>query len=220
MLEQQQPAIDNSALETFDNTKLEATDLGSTNKRGVIMGTVVSDGVPQQAPELEAPPAVEQEETEEAEDEVDESEDSPFSQQFEQAFGVKPNEARELVNSLQAFRDEQTLMRSWGVDPVAYDSRMEQVKAFYQTLPEEGREKFNTVEGAQAIWTHLQETGRVQEQKPASKRTTANSRVSKQKQAPAYDFTRSEITRMPKSEYQQKLPAIVKAFQTGRVLDK
>ena len=36
---------------------------------------------------------------------------------------------------------------------------------------------------------------------------------------PKYDFKRSDITRMPKEEYQQKLPAIVKAFQTGRVLD-
>lgn len=220
--QQYQLNVDNSKLDQFDTTKFNVST-GSSNKRGVIYGTIVNDQAVVEATNEETP--VTEEVTEvpeqtEVETEVSEEEDdsSPFTQQFEQTFGIKPTEAVELVNSLQAFRDEQTLMRTWGVDPVAYDERMSQVREFYNTLPEKGREQFNTVEGASAIWKHLQETGRakVSTQK---KTTTATSRVKRTEQKPTFDFKRSDITRMPKEEYQRKLPAIVKAFQTGRVLE-
>lgn len=217
--------IDDSKLNQFDTTRISAGDLSSTNKRGVIMGVVANSAGDQAVVNEDGTEVNEQQDsTEVAEEETDEEQEqqeddsSPFAQQFESTFGVKPQEAVELVNSLQAFRDEQTLMRSWGVDPVTYDERMTQVREFYKTLPEDGREKFNTIEGANAIWTHLQESGRVKEQKKTNK-TTATSRVKRQQQKPTYDFKRSEITRMPREEYQQKLPAIVKAFQSGRVLD-
>lgn len=156
----------------------------------------------------------------ENESEEETIEPSAFAAQFESTFGIKPDEAVDLVNSLQAFRDEQTLMRQWQVSPTEYDERMSQVREFYNTLPENGREKFNTVEGANAIWTHLQNIGqaKVPTQSSKSSASIPRSRSRQAKPAkPAYDFTAEEITKMPKDEYQRKLPLITKAFQTGRV---
>lgn len=213
------PEIDNSALENLDIKRLQV-NMADSNKRGVIYGTIVN----QQPPATEEEPATEPEATEPEEteeetvvEEVEEVDDSLFSAQFEQTFGVKPQEAVELVNSLQAFRDEQTLMRNWGVSPTEYDQRMEEVRVFYNSLPEDGREQFNTVEGAVAIWEHLQKTG--QAKKPQKKTTATNNRVKRPSQAPTYDFTRDQILKMSREEYQQKLPAIVRAFQSGRVAE-
>lgn len=218
----QQLNIDESNLSKFDTTRLQANDLSAHNKRGVIMGYPQQ----QQEPVVEEDEEAQQEQQDSVVEDVENSEqneappedNSPFTQQFEQTFGVKPKEAMELVNSLQAFRDEQLLMRTWGVDPIGYDDRMSQVREFYNSLPENGREQFNTVEGAAAIWNHLQEIGKAKETKPKQP-TTHNTRVKRAIAKPKYDFKRSDITRMPKEEYQRQLPAIVKAFQTGRVLD-
>jgi len=216
----EQPTVDESNLNTFDNTRLNIGNMSASNKRGVITGTIVNNEV--QPTNEETPVAPDTQETteaeEEAEDTREELESSPFTQEFERTFGIKPNDAVELVNSLQAFRDEQTLMRQWSVDPVTYDSRMGQVREFYNTLPEDGRQQFNTLEGAVAIWNHLVELGKAKVDNP-QQRTTSTNRVRKAPAKPTYDFTRTQITQMPREEYQRKLPAIVKAFQTGRVLD-
>lgn len=179
--------------------------------------------VPQAAPEEADEAETDEEELPEADEQADEqaaddaSSDSVFGQQFEQTFGIKPDEAVELVNSLQAFRDEQTLMRQWGVSPREYDERMTQVRSFYETLPDDGRQQFNTVEGANAIWEHLQKQG---VGTPTTRASTGKSRSTARKRTkPAYDFKKSDIVRMSKDEYRQKLPAISKAFQTGRILE-
>lgn len=243
----QQTEVDNSNLETFNNTRYNADSLRGVNKRGTITGYVINDSVGNKgyvmnnetpaevevsdAPvsvEVEPEPEVEAEETESTQEE----ENSPFASQFESTFGIKPNEAIELVNNLQAFRDEQTLMRHWQVDPTAYDERMKKVKEFYNTLPEDGREQFNTVEGATVIWEHLQKTGVVkppQETNSSSRRSRVSrddsdfgersprSRLSRQPQKPAYDYTRADILSMSDAEYKKQLPKITEAYRNGRV---
>jgi hypothetical protein len=169
---------------------------------------------PQQEEEQE-----EQEQIEAPEEQEQEETPDSFVQAFENYFGVKPNEALETVNQLVAFRDEMTLMRSWSVSPVEYDQRMEAIKSFYQTLPEEGREQFNSVEGAIAIWDHLIKTGQA---KPttANKPTPSAFSRTKPSQKPKLDIIKkSEILRMDKATYQANLPRITKAFQEGRVVD-
>lgn len=155
---------------------------------------------------------------EETEDEAEEGGESPFSAEFEQEFGMKPSEAIALVQELQGFRQELSLMREWQVQPTEYDSRMTQVKEFYGTLPEGEREKFNSVEGAKAIWNHLQKTGSASVPK-ASRRATRNVR----QQAPSTPkqelIKRSDILKMDEQTYMQQLPAITKAFREGRVVD-
>jgi len=220
----QQTEVDNSNLETFNNTRYNADSLTGVNKRGTITGYVLNNEQPDvEASEVSEPttpaPATTEPETEEEtvdNEETQEEDNSPFASQFESTFGIKPNEAIELVNNLQAFRDEQTLMRHWQVDPTAYDERMQKVKEFYNTLPEDGREQFNTVEGATVIWEHLQKTGAVkptQETNSSSRR----SRLSRQPQKPAYDYTRADILSMSDAEYKKQLPKITEAYRNGRV---
>ena len=213
----QQTEVDNSNLESFNNTRYNADSLSGVNKRGTITGYVINNEQPAEVEVSETPePATTEPETEEETVDTEETQDSPFASQFESTFGIKPNEAIELVNNLQAFRDEQTLMRHWQVDPTAYDERMQKVKEFYNTLPEDGREQFNTVEGATVIWEHLQKTGAVkptQETNSSSRR----SRLARQPQKPAYDYTRADILSMSDAEYKKQLPRITEAYRNGRV---
>lgn len=221
----QQTEVDNSNLETFNNTRYNADSLSGVNKRGTITGYVINNEQPAEVEVSDAPVSVEvqpasteleAEETETEETETQEEDNSPFASQFESTFGIKPNEAIELVNNLQAFRDEQTLMRHWQVDPTAYDERMQKVREFYGTLPENGREQFNTVEGATVIWEHLQKTGSVKPPQETSSRTT-KSRLARQPQKPAYDYTRADILSMSDAEYKKQLPKITEAYRNGRV---
>jgi hypothetical protein len=174
---------------------------------------------------IASPANAQQEEQEEQleitqeEQEQQEPTTNEFEVAFENYFGIKPDEALETVNQLVAFRDEMTLMRTWGVSPTEYDKRMEAIKGFYQTLPEEGREQFNSVEGALAIWDHLIKTGQA---KPTTTNKTTPSSFSRTKPSttPKLDIIKkSEILRMDKATYQANLPRITKAFQEGRVVD-
>jgi len=170
--------------------------------------------------DLPEEPASEVEEQEpETEEEEQEPEDSPFAAEFEQEFGMKPAEAIALVQELQGFRQELSLMREWQVEPTEYDSRMTQVKQFYSTLPEGEREKFNSVEGAKAIWNHLQKTG-VASVPKVQRRATRSVRQQPSAQAPKQELLRrADILKMDEQTYLQQLPAITKAFREGRVVD-
>jgi hypothetical protein len=189
-----------------------------TIKAEVRPNPMASPAQPQQEAE-EQEELEEQEQIEAPEEQEQEETHDSFVQAFENYFGLKPNEALETVNQLVAFRDEMTLMRSWSVSPVEYDQRMEAIKSFYQTLPEEGREQFNSVEGAMAIWDHLLKTGQAKPTMNNKPTASAFSRT-KPSQKPKLDIIKkSEILRMDKATYQANLPRITKAFQEGRVVD-
>lgn len=165
------------------------------------------------------------EEAEEAEEvEVDEAEEdaevdeSPFAAQFEATFGMKPDEAVELVTSLTAMRDEMTLMREWAVTPADYGTRMEKVREFYNGLPEGDREQFNSPEGAKVIWSHLEKTN--PQAKNVGKSTRGgNVRPTRNQQAPKEVIKRSEILAMDDSTYKKNIHRITAAYREGRVLD-
>ena len=157
-------------------------------------------------------------ETEEAEvDEVEEDE-SPFAAQFEATFGMKPDEAVELVTSLTTMRDEMQLMREWAVTPVDYSSRMEKVREFYNGLPEGDREQFNSPEGAKVIWSHLEKTN--PQAKSVGKSTRGgNVRPTCNQQAPKEVIKRSDILAMDDKTYKANIQRITAAYREGRVLD-
>lgn len=161
--------------------------------------------------EQEAPLEEQEEETSETD------ETSPdFSAQFKQEFGIEPQEAKALVDELVNFRHELQVMRTWQVDPVEYDNRMSQVKEFYNSLPEEGREQFNSPEGAIAIWNHLSANAPKQSKKT---RSTARSVRPQASSVPAYDFTRSQVNAMSYAELQKNWTAINQAYIKGRILE-
>jgi hypothetical protein len=169
---------------------------------------------PTEATEAEEEDASEPEPAEETEAEVDETIPSQFAEDFKKSFGIEPQEAVELVNSLSVFKDEMLLMREWGVDPGTYDSRMSQVREFYNTLPEEGKARYNSVDGARAIWEHIGKNQAVKTKttvRPGGKSTTPPK--------PPVAFKKSEILAMSPADYARKLPQINKAWQEGRVIE-
>lgn len=175
------------------------------------------------SPILEAPEEAEAEEaTEEVEGEPEEGDEEPelsaFEQEFSKRFGVKPEEAVNTINELIAFRDEMALMRGWGVAASEYDSRMNQVREFYKTLPEDKQPEFNSVEGAKAIWEHLEK------QNPTRKRTSTTSKLGGSKkpastQSKKEFIKKSEILSWDRATYEQRLPEITRAYREGRVLE-
>ncbi len=140
---------------------------------------------------------------------------SEFAAQFKQHFGTEPEEALSLLNELQVFRQEVQLMQHWNASPAEYQERMESVRQFYQSLPEDDREQFNSPEGAIAIWNHLEK----QQGKPSGKiKATTKSRQTKASTKPL--FTSQQIVSMSDEEYYKNLPAITQAFREGRVADR
>jgi hypothetical protein len=207
LADEQSSALD-EALRTFARPPIVGEAKSAT--QGLALGTVVE---PEEAEDAE----VDAEES--TEDTTNEQPDTTeFATQFESYFGVKPEEALDVVNQLVAMRDEQQIMRTWKVSPVEYDERMSQVKEFFQTLPEEGQQQFNTVEGALAIWEHLQKNGST-----TDKSTPTVAKVSKVKQQQAKRnqkpiLKKAEILKMSETEYLKRLPEITAAFREGRVV--
>lgn len=200
------------ALAAFDTpvVEVQATNVLKANAQAQAAAEVP------EAPEEEV---VENESEEPEETEESEGDESPFAVEFEQEFGMKPTEAIALVQELQGFRQELSLMREWQVQPTEYDSRMAQVKEFYSSLPEGEREKFNSPEGAKAIWNHLEKNGQTQVPK-ASRRSSTRSVRAPQPSTPKQELIkRSDILKMDEQTYMQQLPAITKAFREGRVVD-
>jgi hypothetical protein len=216
MLEEQKPT-------TADETKLKTTDYQPipTTVRPDLLRAAAEKAA---ASASEEQPAEEQEghggqeETQQEQEEQQEQQNSAFAAEFEKYFGVGPEEAVDTVNQLIAFRDEMRLMRTWGVSPQEYDKRMEAVREFYAQLPEDGRDQFNSVEGAVAIWEYLKKTG----QAPAEATRKPTQTVSRIKQATAPRMElikKSDILRMDDQTYKANLPKITKAFREGRVVD-
>lgn len=213
---EQQAAL-TQALAAFNTPPIQAAAVGavnsSINKTNDNDSTIVASTGEISQPELGEG---EGELTEETGDEQEQL-TPEFTQQFEQTFGIKPEEAVTLFNELQSFRDEQKLMRTWGVNASEYDQRMDSVREFYKTLPDEGKEQFNTVEGANAIWEHLVNTQKVA--KPTqtkAKQTQGRLKVPQAKKPET--ISKSAILKMTDAEYQKNLPAITRAFADGRVL--
>lgn len=149
------------------------------------------------------------------EDEATEEPSSEFVQQFKDTFGIEPSEAIEVLNGLKAFQEEVTLMRQWGVTPGEYDARINQVKEFYASLPEDGRQQFNSVEGALAIWEHLQKqntTSKSTKVKPggSSKKTPAKA---------AEVIKKSDVLRMDDATFRANAHRINQAVLEGRFLE-
>jgi hypothetical protein len=148
--------------------------------------------------------------------ETEESEDTEvlegFDQEFEKRFGLPVDEARETINSLIAFKDEMALMRGWGISPADYDSRMKAVKEFFVTLPENKQAEFNSPEGAKAIWEHLDKQNQ-------SKRSTRKAATTSTKAQKSAQLKKSDILRMPKEEYNRRLPEINQAYRKGLVIE-
>lgn len=190
---------------------------------GVVNGNIPGEVIDDEAEDLEQSGQAAEETEAEADDseEVEETEEpelGAFDQEFTKRFGLKPEEAVETINSLIAFKDEMALMRTWGVSPAEYDSRISEVREFYKTLPEDKQPEFNSPEGAKAIWEHLEKTN------PSRKKSSTVSKVGSGKKPatsskPKEFIKKSDILKMPKAELQSRWQEIDAAWKQGRVLE-
>lgn len=209
-----QSAFDNSALDaqlaSIKPISLQAQATSTTPGLPSEL-TLVPDADETQTTEAEdsAEVITETEETEQAQDVLD---NPQFTEQFKQAFGVEPSEAIEIINGLQAFRDEMSLMRTWGVSPTDYDQRMSQVREFYQGLPDDKKTEFNSVQGALAIWNHLEKQNPSTQKIAKTRPTTGKLKPAAPKQVVV---KKSEVLRMNAETYRQNLP-IIQAATTGK----
>jgi hypothetical protein len=153
--------------------------------------------------------------SEEDETESADVDTSTFDAQFSKRFGMTPDEATQLVTSLQEFRQrvelhEQKLIlaQHWGIDIGAAGQRLETIKKAWDKLPADAQSKLDNVDGAIALWAQLE--GR---KKPSLTTTKAPSQTKNR----AYDFTMREIRAMSPKEYAQRVEEITRAFNTGRV---
>lgn len=206
------------ALAAFQSAPIQAKATGAVNTGAPTLDNENDSTVQASLPELGEATETEGDATEETTEETVEQLSPEFQQQFEQTFGIKPDEAVTLFNELQSFRDEQKLMRTWDVNAGEYDQRMERVREFYQTLPDDGKEQFNTVEGANAIWQHLVDTKKVTPTTQTKAKQTTGSRLKTQAAKKPETLSKSAILKMTDAEYQKNLPAITRAFSEGRVL--
>ena len=161
----------------------------------------------------------ESEEEEETEDE-DEELSPEFNAQFQDAFGINVDEARDLIGELQNFKSEMILMRDWGVNPIEFDTRINKVREFYNGLPEDGREKFNSPEGAKAIWNHISknDSNTTKKKAPNRNKGTLGKSPSSRGKKPEL-IKRSDILKMNDDDYQKNYRRITKAFAENRIIE-
>lgn len=209
-------ALDKALASFGNNTPVVGTVSGSVNT----LPTAEVLDTDELTPQLESPENKElEEDASEAAPTEEEVDLSAFDQEFSKRFGVNPEEAVETINSLLAFRDEMTLMRGWGVSPTEYDARMSQVREFYKTLPEDKQPEFNSMEGAKAIWQHLEKTIQpTRKRNSTASKTTGSSKSTPNIPKPNI-LRKSEILKMDKQTYAARLPEITKAYREGRVVE-
>lgn len=206
-----QPAFDTSALDAqlADIKPIQYTAEAQSSTPGVPSNLELID----ETQELLDTEEVQDTETEETTDEQAEVLENPeFAAQFKQAFGIEPAEAIETINSLRAFQEEMSLMRNWGVSPSEYDSRISQVREFYQGLPDDKKPEFNSVQGAIAIWNHLQQTNPTQ--KYTAKVKPGQTKVNKATPKEIV-IKKSDVLKMSAEEYKRNLP-VIQAATLGR----
>lgn len=159
-------------------------------------------------------------ETEEVEElEETEKAESGFEAEFLDKFGVDVKEAKTLFTDLMAMRDEMSLMRHWQLSPAEYSQRMNEVREFFSTLPEDKQSQFDNVEGAISIWQHLNKDKpeNKQTRNKMSKASTTGVKKATVQTKPFY--SRQQILNMSKAEYDKNLPDIQAAYFDGRITD-
>ena len=159
---------------------------------------------------------LEDQETTDTQDTEEEDYSQAFATDFKRVFGVEVDEAKALVDDLTAFRQEMALMKHWQVTPTEMNSRINQVKEYFGTLPENQRAEFDSVEGAIAIWDFLQKQNSSQ---PQSVKRRPRGTVSQPKpQTKTVVYKESDIRKMSREEYARNYQEITKAYLENRVV--
>ncbi|MBD2200155.1 MULTISPECIES: hypothetical protein [Calothrix] len=142
-----------------------------------------------------------------------------FNEQFKQYAGVDFKEAVNMVQELQAFKQQQTvnsqlntLKQEWGVDDKEVTQRLELIRERFVKYPPQLQAQLDNPEGAKLIWAKLEQERQVSSvpQLDRGRRTTPGSNTK-------YLFSKSQIDKMSDSEYRQNANKIMYAYANGLV---
>ena len=168
------------------------------------------------------------EDPEEGEGEEDEFEEgSPrfeqFKSDFQKAFGLPMEEARELVQSLkqdsikrEINEQKYELSAAWEVPVTEVDKRLAIVAKMWEKLPADKKQAYDSTKGAQVLYS------RYEQQLNKKGATKASQTSTKAGKAPTtgksrYAFTQQQIDAMDAATYSQNADAIMLAYAQGRV---
>lgn len=175
--------------------------------------------------DLGAQPQQDEQQGQEAPEGQQQTEDDWFRQRFQEYFGVDPQEAAQRFQELQQFRQQQLiqqqqaeLQREWGD---AYQERLEAVKEYFNNrLTPEQQQALDNADGARLIWARIQQEQMAnQPQVPNYQQTTGQPPQQRVQQAatPQYKFTKSQIDKMSRAEYENNIKEIEDAIMNGLV---
>lgn len=207
------------------NPELVEDDLNTDeNLNGLPVDDVdddVDDNVDDELPELGDLP-----DDPESEEEDEFTEGSPrfeqFKSDFQKAFGLPMEEARDLVQSLkqdavkrELNEQKYELSSAWDVPVTEVDRRLAIVAKMWAKLPADKKQAYDSTRGAQVLYTRYEQ----QQAKKGSSRGSQSS-VKQSKQSTdkgGYMFTQKQIDSMDAATYSQNADAIMIAYAQGRV---
>jgi hypothetical protein len=184
-------------------------------------------GVEEGTEDLELPELGDLPEDPEEDGEDDFTEGSPrfeqFRGDFEKAFGLPMEEARDLVQSLkqdavkrEINEQKYELSSAWDVPVTEVDRRLAVVAKMWAKLPADKQQAYDSTKGAQVLYARY-------EQQQSKKGTTRATQTTTKKGTPnssgknGYTFTQKQIDSMDAQTYSQNADAIMVAYAQGRV---
>lgn len=165
------------------------------------------------------------EEPEEEEDEFVEG--SPrfeqFRSDFTKAFGLPLEDARDLVQGLQAESIKRSLNEqkyelsaAWDVPVTEVDRRLMVVKTMWDKLPSDKQQAYDSTKGAQALYARYEQQQQRKGATKAAKTSTKGASSSSGSQS-KYWYSESQINSMDAATYAQNANRIMVAYAQGRV---
>lgn len=164
----------------------------------------------------------------EAEPEDDFSEGSPrfeqFKSDFNKAFGLPMEEARELVQSLKADsvkrqinEQKYELSAAWDVPVTVVDERLAIVANMWKKLPADKQQAYDSTKGAQALYAAYEQQQQRKLSAKGATKGTSKSGLAVGNTSSKYLYTQRQIDSMDAATYSREAQNIMVAYAQGRV---
>ena len=144
-----------------------------------------------------------------------------FKEDFNKAFGLPLEEARDLVQSLkedsvkrQLNEQKYELSAAWDVPVTVVDQRLAVVAKMWEKLPADKKAAYDSTKGAQLLWNQY-ETKRAST--GAAKVSKTMKSTAKQTSTPKWLYTQRQIDQMDAATYSAEADKIMLAYAQGKV---
>lgn len=164
----------------------------------------------------------------EAEPEDEFAEGSPrfeqFKSDFNKAFGLPMEEARELVQSLKADsvkrqinEQKYELSAAWDVPVTVVDERLAIVANMWKKLPADKQQAYDSTKGAQALYAAYEQQQQRKLTAKGAAKGTAKSGLAVGNTSSKYLYSEKQINAMDAQTYAREAQNIMVAYAQGRV---